>query len=415
MKFYTREQAAKKIKEIKENSEPIKTGQTLPIRKGEKFDTYKIDLEYLVPNIRNDRIASEIREFNASSSRELTHENPNDVEYVYDLIEKSSPNENERTIKDLLDKGQQVDGIVTQDGVIIDGNRRATLLRKLFNGEYNEKKYNVNDFRFFNAIILSENISENEILALETQIQIGEDSKVGYKPTNMYLKVENLSNAGYNDKQISNFMAIKTTEVKERKEILATMKENLNHIDKDNYYTLTHGLEDQFKRTNSVFKKMDNGTYNTEWDPTDEDITNFKSVCYDYLRSKFEGKKYRDVLIGNPNNSNGVFISENIWKDFYKHHENIVEKNNPQNENDWISLSRPGKQFHQNLDNANRGLFETLQEKTISNIVATIEQKTLKLKELLMKREELNEDDYRKLRKCNSEIWNMIKDIKDFK
>jgi hypothetical protein len=38
-------------------------------------------------------------------------------------------------------------------------------------------------------IILEDDISENEILALETQIQIGENRKVDYNRINLYIKV----------------------------------------------------------------------------------------------------------------------------------------------------------------------------------------------------------------------------------
>ena len=144
------------------------------------FNVYLIPVEYLAPNVLNDRIAWKIREFEAEKGRKLSPNNQEDVEFVYQLIENESPKENEKKLKDLAEKGQQVDGIITKDSIIIDGNRRATLLRKLFKGAATRFNKNLEDFRFFKAIVLSEDIDEKEIMALETRIQIGEDKKLDY-------------------------------------------------------------------------------------------------------------------------------------------------------------------------------------------------------------------------------------------
>ena len=407
--FYTREEAKEKIKKIIDSNQPIKTGQTLPIRKGSTFNVYRIPLEYLAPNVLNDRIAWKIREYEASEERKLSHDSPQDVEFVYQLIEEESPKDNERTLKDLADKGQQVDGIITNDGIIIDGNRRATLLRKLFRGAGTKFGKNLEEFRFFNAIILSEYIDEREIMALETRIQIGEDKKLDYNPICIYIKVDNLSKADYNDQQIANYMNITEGEVKEKREIFKLMNEYLDAIGKPNHFTLLAGLEDQFINTKTVFKKMDNGTYATyDWEYSDEDVANFKQVCYDYLRSKFEGKKYRDVLIGKPNKTNGVFIKKDIWNEFYKNHENIIEANNPQNESDWEQLGK--KKFAQNLSNASVKLAETIKDKDVTLLVSTIQLKVRNLMELLDNKEKISNADLQILKQVSKDIYKITKD-----
>lgn len=260
MAFITREEAKIKIQNIVNNQTPVKTGITLPIRSGTTFNVYLIPLDYLAPNVLNDRIAWKIREWEAENRRKLSPDIQDDVEYVFDLIEKESPKDNEKTLKDLADKGQQVDGIITKEGIIIDGNRRATLLRKLFKGAASRYGKNLEDFRFFKAIVLSEDIDDKEIMALETRIQIGEDKKLDYNPICIYIKVDNLSKADYNDQQIANYMNCTEGEVKDRREIFKLMEEYLESIGKSNHYTLLEGLEDQFINTRTVFKRMDNGT-----------------------------------------------------------------------------------------------------------------------------------------------------------
>lgn len=412
MAFMTREEAKQKIEAILNSQPPIKTGQTLPIRSGTTFNVYSIPVEYLAPNVLNDRIAWKIREFEAEKGRKLSPNNQDDVEYVYDLIEQENPKENEKTLKDLAEKGQQVDGIITKDGIIIDGNRRATLLRKLFKGAASKFNKNLEDFRFFKAIVLSEDIDDKEIMALETRIQIGEDKKLDYNPICLYIKVDNLSSAEYNDQQIANYMNISEAEVKDRREIFKLMNEYLEAIGKPNHYTLLEGLEDQFINTKTVFKRMDNGTYSTyDWEYSDEDVANFKQVCYDYLRAKFEGKKYREILIGKPNKTNGVFIKKSVWEDFLKNHENIIDSNDPQNEHDWELLGK--KQFAQNLKDASNKLDDVLNEKNVTSLIGTIQSKVRSLKECLDESEELNSEDYACLKQTNSILWDIIKDYKE--
>lgn len=412
MAFITREEAKQKIEAILNSQPPIKTGQTLPIRTGTTFNVYLIPVEYLAPNVLNDRIAWKIREFEAEKGRKLSPNNQDDVEYVYDLIEQENPQENVKTLKDLAEKGQQVDGIITKDGIIIDGNRRATLLRKLFKGAASKFNKNLEDFRFFKAIVLSEDIDDKEIMALETRIQIGEDKKLDYNPICLYIKVDNLSSAEYNDQQIANYMNISESEVKDRREIFKLMNEYLEAIGKPNHYTLLDGLEDQFINTKTVFKRMDNGTYSTyDWEYSDEDVANFKQVCYDYLRAKFEGKKYREILIGKPNKTNGVFIKKSVWEDFLKNHENIIDRNDPQNEHDWELLGK--KQFAQNLKDASNKLDDVLNEKNVTSLIGTIQSKVRSLKECLDESEELNSEDYNRLKDTNSILWQIIKDYKE--
>lgn len=411
MSFFSREEAKQKIQQIINSGNPIKTGQTLPIRNGTTFNVYLIPVEYLAPNVLNDRIAWRIREFEAEKGRKLSPNNQEDVEYVYGLIEQESPRENDKTLKDLAEKGQQVDGIITNDGIIIDGNRRATLLRRLFKGAASRFNKNLEDFRFFKAIVLSEDIDEKEIMALETRIQIGEDKKLDYNPICLYIKVDNLSRADYNDQQIANYMNTTEGEVKDRREIFKLMNEYLEAIGKPNHYTLLEGLEDQFINTKTVFKRMDNGTYSTyDWDYSDEDVANFKQVCYDYMRAKFEGKKYRDILIGKPNKTNGVFIKKSVWEEFLKHHENIIESNNPQNEHDWEQLGK--KQFASNLKNASEQLDDVINEKNVSSLVLIICSKVKNLQECLDESGELSEEDFKNLKEANSILWQIMKGYK---
>ena len=402
----TRAEAKAKIAQIQATQAPIKTGITLPIRKGDTFKVWRIPLSLLIPNVFNDRITWKIREYEAENDRALNMESDDDVELLYSMIMQEHPADNEKTKADLAKNGQQVDGVITNDGRIVDGNRRATLLRALFNGEADKYGQNVEDFRYFNAIILPEDVDAKEIMALETMLQIGVDKKVDYNRICLYIKVDNLIKAGYTYAQIKQYMGLKSeNDVENMANIFKLMEEYLVAIGKPNRFTLLDGLEDQFINTRTVFKKLDNGTYDANWEYTPSDVASFKMVCYDYMRSKFEGKKYRDVLVGKPNKTNGVFIEKSVWDEFLEHHDSIVEANDPESEDDWRYLGRRGGKLDQNLNNAVQKLDSVLKDKDITKLIREINVKVDRLEELVANADEVSADDIESMKALSKSLY----------
>ncbi|SCW34466.1 hypothetical protein SAMN02910456_00619 [Ruminococcaceae bacterium YRB3002] len=409
----SRAEAKVKIKEITTNNKPIKTGMTLPIRKGVTFNVYKVPLAYLVPNILNDRITWKIREFEAENNRKLNIESDDDVQFLYDVILKEHPAENERTKADLAKNGQQVDGVITNDGIIIDGNRRATLLRALFSGDADKYGQKIEDFRYFNTIILPEDIDAKEIMALETMLQIGADEKVGYNRICLYVKVDNLLNAGYTYPQIKQYMNLKSDkDVGEMKSTFDLMMEYLKAIGKPSHFTLLDGLEDQFLNVKTVFKRLENGTYDAQWDYKTGDVIEFKQVCYDYMRAKFEGKKFRDVLVGKPNKTNGVFIEKPVWDSFLQHHNSIIDSNNPSSEADWQYLGKKGGKLDQNLNDAVNKLQSVLNDKDLSKLIVEVRGKVDRISELVEGMEDISSDDLNNLKEISKTIYKITSSYK---
>lgn len=401
----TRTEAKSKILEIIKNQKPIKTGLTLPIRKGVTFNVYRIPLDLLVPNILNDRITWKIREYEADNGRNLDIESDDDISYLYNMILAEHPAENERTKADLARNGQQVDGVITNEGIIIDGNRRATLLRALFQGEADKYGQNVEDFRYFNTIVLPEDVDDKEIMALETMLQIGADEKVEYNRICLYVKVDNLLRAGYTYPQIKQYMGLKSDkEVGDMQQIFELMIEYLEAIEKPNHFTLLDGLEDQFINTRMVFKRLDNGTYNAEWDYKPSDVACFKMVCYDYMRAKFEGKKFRDILVGKPNKTNGVFIEKTVWDEFLEHHNSILDVNAPESEKDWQLLGKKGGKLDQNLNNAVKKLESVLTDKDLSKLIMEVSGKVDRIEELTDNLDQIAAKDLELLRNLSKSL-----------
>ncbi len=131
---------------------------------------------YLVYNPYNGRIGSVVKSYERQN-HQLNPEDPGDKKIIEKFLWDSKPEANKKTRERLLKEHQQKHGIVTADGMIIDGNRRASLLNSIMADDtipFNEKSH----CQFFIAIMLPEGADKKEILALETTYQMGEDAKL---------------------------------------------------------------------------------------------------------------------------------------------------------------------------------------------------------------------------------------------
>ena len=106
--------------------------------------------------------------------------------------------ETKRTYEDLKVRGQWNCGVITEDGYIIDGNRRMSIISKLYNDTGLEK------WKFIDVARLDEPISAEDLWMLEAGIQLGKDEIVRYGPINELLKLREGISAGLTKKSIVN-------------------------------------------------------------------------------------------------------------------------------------------------------------------------------------------------------------------
>ena len=143
------------------------------------YPVYKVRLDCLYYNDRNDRIATWINKYKLENK--ISDFDKKDLDKYNDVIQKfiedSNPEAIARTQNNIGLIGQQKPGVVLADGRIIDGNRRFTCLRKLL-------KENSQLNNYFETVILTHNIEHNEkqIKMLELKLQMGEESRVDYNP-----------------------------------------------------------------------------------------------------------------------------------------------------------------------------------------------------------------------------------------
>ncbi len=284
---------------------------------------YRIPLDYLIYNKYNGRIGSDVLSYEKQNGV-LNAELDEDRKIIEDFLYKSKVDRNNTTMNSLLKNGQQRYGIVTSDGTIVDGNRRAMLLNRLFHKreELGYTYEEVEKCRYFLAIILPDDADERDIQQLETIYQMGEDDKLDYNPIEKYLKCKELKRLGFSEEDIAGFMSEKTTQIKEWLRILDLMEEYLQEYGYDGIYTRLEKTEGPFVDLEGYldsYAKRGANVRNTDWTYTDSDISDLKLVCFDYIRARYEGKEFRDIAKTGKDGS--IFFFKDLWEDFLRQHQ----------------------------------------------------------------------------------------------
>lgn len=166
------------IFDMHETCQPTEeTRKTTLKGKTEVVPVYRISLDVLYFNDRNDRIATEISRYKDENNLQEFGVDYDNLEEYNDVVQQFIINSDiesyNKTKNNIKNFSQRVSGVVLADGRVIDGNRRLACLREL-------AKTNPS-FRYFNGIILqNETYTEKEIKELELEIQHAEEDKVQY-------------------------------------------------------------------------------------------------------------------------------------------------------------------------------------------------------------------------------------------
>lgn len=284
---------------------------------------YRIPLDYLVYNKYNGRIGSDVLSYEKQNGV-LNAELDDDKAIIEKFLYESKIDRNKITMDSLLKNGQQRYGIVTSDGTIVDGNRRAMLLNRLFHKreELGYSYEEVEKCKYFLAIILPDDAEEKDIQQLETIYQMGEDDKLDYNPIEKYLKCKELKRLGFSEEDIAGFMSEKTSQIKEWLSILNLMEDYLKEYDYEGIYTRLEKTEGPFVDLENYldsYKKRGANVRNADWTYTDSDISDLKLVCFDYIRARYEGKEFRDIAKTGKDGS--IFFYKGLWDAFLQQHQ----------------------------------------------------------------------------------------------
>jgi|SRR5579863_426667 len=314
-----KETRIKKISEIIERDKADPYGkQDIPWEDVLKpMDVYKIPLDYLIYNKYNGRILSRTKSLE-SQGRQIDTETEAGKQLVEKLLTESNPSRNKQTLESITKLGQEKVGIITKDGIIIDGNRRAMLLRR--SGKYD----------YFKTVVLDVTLEENptEIEKLETIYQMGEDEKLGYNAIEKYLKAKSLRQRKIAVEKIADWMGETQGTVEEYLAVMETMDDYLDYLGYNGVYTQLDGREDLFifltKWTNNFYGEESVKAFDGY---RDTDVDDLKLIAYDYIRvvrwAQVEGKEFR--IIADGLKENHFFGNKAIWNDFRDFHFSHVQ------------------------------------------------------------------------------------------
>jgi len=202
---------------------------------------YKIKLDNLYYNDKNDRIATYSYEY--KNSKKINDFDLSDKEkfnlIMQELIIKSNSNSIKKTQKNIESVGQLVAGVVLSDGRIIDGNRRFTCLRNIQN--------KTGKTQYFKAIILDHDYEnyEKEIKILELSLQHGVDEKVDYNPIDRLVGIyqDIIENKILTIKEYANSVHLKEVEIQNEVEKIEIIVEFLEFINAPKSFHLVRLLD----------------------------------------------------------------------------------------------------------------------------------------------------------------------------
>lgn len=149
---------------------------------------YEVRVDKLHFNVQNGRIATFISRYQAEHPEGLPQDQTELDNLIAGMVEADNPKHLKTTMLDIKNKGQQQSAIILTNGVVIDGNRRFTCLRKLSAAE--------NTLRMLRCCVFPDTYDENAIKGLELEIQLGEDSKQEYDAISRLVDIDRWVNEG---------------------------------------------------------------------------------------------------------------------------------------------------------------------------------------------------------------------------
>ena len=295
--------------------------------KQRKMKVYEVDISLLRFNFLNGRIASEAMEYSSTEGIDLSALNPEEANaLISEWIWQKSEAANINTKADFLTKGQMRPGVITRDGILVDGNRRFMIVRKLNNEGHNIK---------FKTIILDEaysdgGVEEKDIKSLEALLQLGEDKKVDYSPIEKYLVVmdfvdnyvkKNIPSMTY--EQVADLLKMKNKkDVEKNYRIAKLMMQYLSFIDAYRMPSRLNNTEDLFINLENNIHLFKGQKGKISWSPDDDDINDYKTSAFNLIRwvynqndkGDWDSKSLREIFFRNSEQT--IFSNENVWEKF---------------------------------------------------------------------------------------------------
>ncbi|MCH8941916.1 MAG: hypothetical protein IIA48_05700 [Bacteroidetes bacterium] len=303
----------------------------------ENLPYYNFRTDEVYFNKANGRIKSEVLEKEAQLGRELNEINTEDQTILRELLLDINPDENEKLKEDLIVNEQFEPGIMTCDGILINGNRRKAIFEKLLSNEYEK-------FRYIDVHILPPDIKKDELWLIEAGIQLSSTQQLNYSPINDLLKIKEGIDAGL-DIEIMASRIYGMSKEKLERDVgrLNLINEYLSlYLEKPGKYYLVKNLAEHFIDLQNIYDWANNprGRVPRDWTPDGSDIEELKVIGFAYIRAKFTHMRIRELR--------NLFVNKISWRDLKK----TIKISNKLNEKDLDEVAtEPIEDIYNDNDN----------------------------------------------------------------
>ncbi len=269
---------------------------------------YRIDINELAFNKANGRIKSEVIEKEAELGRILNHWNNEDKKYILEMLLNIRAEENEKIAEDLKINSQLYPGIITCDGIVINGNRRKAILHKIFDDTGND------NFKYLDVHVLPSHITKAELWLIEAGIQLSAPQQLDYSPINHLLKLREGVNAGLSVKEMaSRIYGVTEKDIEDDLQRLDLIDDYLrDFLEKEGKYYLVRNLNEHFIDLQNILSWIKNpkGRVKRDWTPDESDVNELKLIGFYFIRIKYPHLRIRELR--------DLFLIQNSWQELKK-------------------------------------------------------------------------------------------------
>ena len=293
---------AEKIdKYIEDNPNSLISKTETVILQGKRVDlpVHRLPLDLTFYNIGNGRFAAEYVDLKSKEGRDLDSHDPKDSKKIQTLLYELSPKDTLILEKDLQQYGQKDPGIITHDGIVLNANRRRSVLEELVSrGQSN--------FNYIEVARLPSTASSQDIWKIEGGIQLSKNVQLDYGAINELLKFQEGIKAGISPIEIANSLygGFKEKDILLKLEQLKLIQEYLIFIGEMGIFSRVKKLAEHFIDLRNIL----NG-FKTHGATPDE-IVAAKHIGFQLIHdgvTERELRKIKDIL-----------ASEKVKKEFWQ-------------------------------------------------------------------------------------------------
>lgn len=290
------------------------------------MDVYRIPIDKLYYNDKNDRIATWISKYESEngSINNLDIDSYNNK--IQEYIIKSDKQKFTNTMNNIKNFSQLVPGVVFIDGRVIDGNRRFTCLRKLYQDTADQA------YAYFDAVILNNEISDKEIKLMELVLQHGEEGKVDYNPIEKLVGIyrDIIKDKLFDVKEYAKSIDVKESDVEKSVQLAYLMEDFLEYINAPEQFYIARELEidGPLHEIYNIKKRL--GSDDEKWEKV-------RIALYDNMLVKTNNQESGDITRIIRDFGKKVVENDEIFDNYFEKHEGYSrELNDKLNSSDEV-------------------------------------------------------------------------------